>query len=64
MIHRRNLNRLIAVCLAGGAFALQLPAQAADEQPDAMIQRLSNSVLDNIRSDKSFKEGDISHVIS
>lgn len=64
MIHRRNLNRLIAVCLAGVAFTMQLPAQAGDEQPDAMIQRLSNSVLDNIRSDKSFKEGDISRVIS
>jgi phospholipid transport system substrate-binding protein len=43
---------------------LQLPAWAADEQPDAMIQRLSNSVLDNIRSDKSIKDGDISQVIA
>lgn len=29
-----------------------------------MIQRLSNSVLDNIRSDKSLKDGDISQVIA
>jgi len=64
VIDRRNLNRLIAVCLAGAAISLQLPALAADEQPDAMIQRLSNSVLDNIRNDKSIKAGEITQIMA
>ncbi len=64
MIDRRKFHTLFSVCLVGAAWALQLPAWAADEQPDAMIQRLSNSVLDNIRSDKSLKDGDISQVIA
>jgi phospholipid transport system substrate-binding protein len=61
---RRNFNCQIAVLLASALMALHLPALAKDEQPDAMIQRLSNSVLDNIRSDKSIKAGDISHVVA
>jgi phospholipid transport system substrate-binding protein len=64
VIHRRTFYRLVSACLVGAALALQLPVWAADEQPDAMIQRLSNSVLDNIRSDKSLKDGDISRVIA
>ena len=64
MIHRRTFSRLIGVFIAAAAVTLHLPAQSADEQPDAMIQRLSNSVLDNIRSDKSIKDGDISRVIA
>jgi phospholipid transport system substrate-binding protein len=64
VIYRRNFSRLIGVFLAATALALHLPAQSADEPPDAMIQRLSNSVLDNIRSDKSIKSGDISPVIA
>ncbi len=43
---------------------LHLPILAADEPPDAIIQRLSTSVLDNIRSDKSLKGGDLAHVIA
>ena len=64
MIHRRLFNRLVGVFLAVIVLTLHLSAQSADEPPDAMIQRLSNSVLDNIRSDKSIKGGDISHVIA
>jgi phospholipid transport system substrate-binding protein len=64
VIHRRTFHRLVSACLVGAALAFQLPVWAADEQPDAMIQRLSNSVLDNIRSDKSLKDGNISQVIA
>lgn len=64
MIHRRIFSRLMAAFLAVAAVAVHLPAQSADELPDALIQRLSNSVLDNIRSDKSIKDGDISRVIA
>lgn len=63
MIYRRVFNHRIAAWLASALMALHLPALAADEPPDALIQRLSNSVLDNIRSDKSIKSGDISRVM-
>jgi phospholipid transport system substrate-binding protein len=64
VIDRRIFSRLIGVFLAFAAMAQHLPAQSADEPPDAMIQRLSNSVFDNIRSDKSIKGGDMAHVIT
>ena len=63
-MYRRIFSHRIAVVLASALMALHLPVLAKDELPDAMIQRLSNSVLDNIRSDKSIKSGDLSHVIA
>ena len=63
-MQRRIFNHLFALCLGGAGILLHLPVLAADEPPDAMIQRLSTSVLDNIRSDKSLQGGDISHVMS
>ena len=39
-------------------------AWAAEEAPDAMIQRLSTEVLDQLRNDKALKNGDIGRVIS
>ena len=63
-MYRRIFNHQVATVLASALMALHLPALAKDEPPDAMIQRLSNSVLDNIRSDNSIKSGDLSHVIA
>lgn len=63
-MQRRIFHHLMLVSLGSAALSLQLPALAADEQPDAMIQRLSNSVLDNIRSDKAIQSGDLSRVIA
>ncbi|MFD1712219.1 ABC transporter substrate-binding protein [Ottowia sp. GY511] len=39
-------------------------AQAAEESPDAMIQRLSDEVLSTIRSDKSLQNGDVERVMA
>ena len=39
-------------------------AWAAEEAPDALIQRLSTEVLDQLRNDKGLKNGDIGRVIS
>ncbi len=44
----------------GGAGAVH----AADEAPDAMVQRLSTEVLDALRADKSIKAGDLDKVIA
>ena len=63
-MQRRIFNLLFALCLGSAGLLLHLPLRAADEPPDAMIQRLSTSVLDNIRSDKSLQGGDIAHVMS
>ena len=41
-----------------------LPANAADEAPDALIKRLSTEVLDSIRADKAIQGGDVSRVVS
>ena len=59
-MYRRIFNHQVATVLASALMALHLPALAKDEPPDAMIQRLSNSVLDNIRSDNSIKSESLS----
>ncbi len=61
---RRRLFQHLVVCLIPAAALLApLPASAADEPPDAVIQRLSMSVLDDIRGDKSIKAGDLTQII-
>ena len=63
-MQRRLFQQFTASLVAGAALFASATAFAADEPPDAMIQRLSTSVLDNIRSDKSIKAGDLSQVIA
>jgi len=64
-MNRRTLGRLAAAVIATGFLAGFLPvAQAADEAPDAFIKRLSDDVLETIRTDSKLKSGDIDHVIS
>lgn len=61
------LSRLLLRCgaaLLGAAALLAAPVRAADDAPDAMIQRLSNDVLDTIRADKSLQNGDMSKIIA
>ena len=61
---RRSLLKTVAAALdAGVALAASPWALAADEAPDAMIQRLSAEVLDTIRSDKTLQSGDIARVM-
>lgn len=61
------LSRLFlrfGAALLGAAALLAAPVRAADDAPDAMIQRLSNDVLDTIRADKSLQNGDMSKIIA
>jgi len=39
------------------------PVRAADEAPDALVQRISGDVLDTIKADKSIKSGDIDKIM-
>ncbi len=54
------------VAAALGAFALAAApwARAAEEAPDAMVQRLSSEVLQIIRSDRAIQNGDIDRVMA
>jgi len=62
-MNRRFLGRLAAGLATVLALGLSLPAHAADEAPDALVQRLSTEVLDALRADKAIKAGDIDKII-
>jgi phospholipid transport system substrate-binding protein len=64
-MNRRTLGRLAAAVIATGFLAGWVPmAQAADEAPDAFIQRLSEDVLNTIKTDSKLKSGDIYYIMS
>jgi len=58
------MNRFLSLVLAAAACLLVLPTRAADEAPDAMINRLSSDVLENIKGDKSIQAGDVSRLVA
>lgn len=60
---RRFLTQWLLAALASVSFALAVPAQAADEAPDAMIERLTKEALDTIQADKSVQAGDVGRII-
>jgi phospholipid transport system substrate-binding protein len=60
---RRSLTRLLAglaVCTMTLGF---VPVFAADEAADAMIQRLSNDVLNTIKADKTLQTGNVARIV-
>lgn len=62
-MNRRFLGRMAASFAAVLWLACSLPAQAADEAPDAMMRRLSTEVLETLRTDKTLRSGDIPYVM-
>ncbi|MDF1484750.1 ABC transporter substrate-binding protein [Ramlibacter sp. H39-3-26] len=64
MMNRRGLGRMTLVLGFAWALAAPLMAHAADEAPDALIKRLSVDVLDTIKSDKSYRTGDITKIMA
>lgn len=62
-MQRRIFQNLLGGLIAAMALSVPFAAPAADEPPDAVIQRLSTSVLDEIRNDKSIKDGDLTQII-
>jgi len=56
-------NGLIAV-LAFAGLGLMAAAHAADEAPDALIQRLSADVMESIKNDKAIRAGDMARVVA
>lgn len=64
-LQRRHIGRLAlasALLFSAAAFFVS-PARAADEAPDALVQRISGDVLNTIKADKSIKAGDIDKIM-
>ena len=63
-MNRRIFNRVLAVLAVSASSLLVLPAHANEEAPDALIKRVSNEVLDQIKADKSLQSGDVSRIVT
>ncbi len=62
-MNRRILAKLFATAVGVALLGSASWVHAADEAPDALIKRVSAEVLDNIKSDKAVKSGDMTKVI-
>ena len=61
----RFFFRLMAGLLGAMALVGAVPAAAAtQEAPDALIRRVSNEVLSELRADPAFKAGDIDRIVT
>jgi phospholipid transport system substrate-binding protein len=60
---RRTFAQCTAALVAVAAFGVPQWALAADEAPDVFIKRLSDEVLESIKSDAAVKSGDTSRVL-
>ncbi len=60
-MQRRNLVGLLVACTVGAALPTAW-AQGAEEAPDALIQRLSGDLLEQIKQDPLLKQGDIPRI--
>ena len=64
-MNRRHFSRMaLLLCTSSMAWAGAGMAAAADEAPDAMVQRLSNEVLETLRTDKTIRSGNINRIIA
>lgn len=62
MERRTFLGYGAAGALVAAGWAAAPAARAADEAPDALIKRLSEELLERIRSDKALQAGDVAHI--
>jgi phospholipid transport system substrate-binding protein len=60
---RRFLGHWAAGVLFTVASATSLQVLAADEAPDALVQRISTDVLDTIKADKSLQQGNVNKIM-
>jgi phospholipid transport system substrate-binding protein len=64
LFSRRTVVKSVLGCCATALALYTGAVHAADEAPDAFIQRLSNQVLDTVKADKAIKGGDINKIIT
>jgi phospholipid transport system substrate-binding protein len=62
-MNRRFLNQGLLALVASVSLLVSVPVQAADEAPDALINRLTKDALDTIQADKAVQAGDVSRII-
>ena len=60
----RSLTRWLTVLLLGSASLLAMPALAADEAANALINRLSTEVLGSIKANASVRAGDVAMIVT
>ncbi len=60
---RRFFNHAL-LALTAALSLLAIPAWAADEAPDALVDRLTKEALDIIQTDKAVQAGDVAHLIA
>jgi phospholipid transport system substrate-binding protein len=63
MLKKRLFSQLLALMAVGAMGLVGLPARAADEAPDALINRLTKEALDIIQADKALQAGDVTRII-
>lgn len=63
-MNRRNLGRLASAALSLVLLGAAPFVRAAEEAPDALIQRVSAEVLDAIRADKEIQAGELRKVLA
>ncbi|WP_310566862.1 ABC transporter substrate-binding protein [Hydrogenophaga sp.] len=64
MQRRQWFSRLIAVLAVASAPLLPSLAQAADEAPDALVQRISGEVMTAVKADAAIQKGDINRIVA
>jgi len=62
-MNRRFLSQGLLALVASWSLLLSVPVHAADEAPDALINRLTKEALDIIQADKGVQAGDVSRII-
>jgi phospholipid transport system substrate-binding protein len=63
-MNRRLLNRWLTLVSLSLFAVTAVPARAADEAPDALIQRVSADVLAIIKADKTLMAGDVARIVA
>jgi phospholipid transport system substrate-binding protein len=61
---RRLLTQLLAASAFSPLLLNALPALAADEAPDALMNRLTKEALDTLANDKAIQAGDVGRIVA
>lgn len=62
-MNRRFIYQGLLALAASMSLLMALPAHAADEAPDALIQRLTQEALDTIQADKEVQSGNVARIV-
>ena len=60
---RRFLNQWLLAFAASFSLLMAAPVLAADEAPDALIDRLTKEALDTIQADKALQAGNVTRIM-